>query len=68
MRDPARIPEILRILGQLWTQPGTDQLRLGQLIHCAAHLGGFGDDDLFYCEDGVILEGFNEMLKEDNDA
>lgn len=55
MRDPARIDAILRALRAAWeAQP---DLRLGQLVSNAAHVGGWRDPDVFHAEDDVLARG-----------
>ena len=39
-------------------------LRIGQLIVCAAKMGGWKDDDVFYCPDDVLFDGLKKMLGE----
>lgn len=56
MRDPERIPEMLRVLAAIWyTYP---DLRLGQLIVNACPAG---QDDPFYVEDDVLLDGLKKL-------
>lgn len=49
MRNPDRIPEILRVIGEVWAR--NPDLRLGQLMVNVA-----GKTDPFYLEDDVLLE------------
>ena len=52
LRDPARIPEVLRLLEQAWLkQP---HLRLGQLLLNHTPLAS-PCPELFYVEDDVLL-------------
>lgn len=65
-RDPRRIPEILNLMGLVWVQPGREDLRACQLLANAAMLGGWkGGDDLFHCEDTVILAGLSQLAQGD---
>jgi uncharacterized protein YihD (DUF1040 family) len=59
-RDPARIPEILDMLGQVWTS--NPDLRLTQLIVNVAHLEE-PCPILYYKEDDVILDGLIQYQK-----
>ncbi len=40
------------------------QLRIGQIIVNAAHMGGWQSDDVFYCPDDSIRLGLSKWLKE----
>jgi len=50
MRDPKRIPEILKAIQDVWSKH--PQLRLGQLLSIAL---GTNPPDLFYIEDKDLL-------------
>lgn len=39
------------------------ELRVCQILSISANLAGWGNDDLFYCPDSVILKGF-EIFKQ----
>ena len=60
MRDPKRIPKILKEIEKIWvTQP---DLRLGQLLgNC------FGETELYYVEDGelpkILKEAYGKCTK-----
>lgn len=59
MRDPKRIPEVLKELGEFWKQ--VPDWRLGQVIsNFSRELRG--DTDPFYIEDTDLLE----LLKNKN--
>ena len=59
MRDPSRIPELLRIISKVWyTKP---DLRLGQLI-----LNGCPTDEgLYYMEDEDLLKNLKRVYEEE---
>ena len=59
MRDPNRIPELLRIISKVWyTNP---DLRLGQLI-----LNGCPTDaGLYYMEDEDLLKNLKRVYEEE---
>lgn len=40
------------------------ELRIGQIMTNAANKGGWSLSDLFYCPDGVILNGLDKLLFE----
>ena len=63
MRDPARIPEMIELLGELWRR-FPDQ-RLGQLVYNAARVHHPNVDDVFYIEDRSLMEGIARLLGED---
>ena len=56
MRDPARIPFILRDLGKLWAE--TPDLRLGQLI-----VNAVGRDP-FYIEDEKLVKAIETFVSQ----
>lgn len=63
MRDPARIDRILAKLGDLWHS--WPDGRLGQIVKCAATLGGARDDvDLWHVEEPVFEAGIDAMIAE----
>jgi uncharacterized protein YihD (DUF1040 family) len=64
MRDPNRIPEILNLLGQVWMI--NPDLRLGQIVDYAATLAGEKQDDHFYTEDTLIIEGLKIFIEQHN--
>ena len=55
VRDPNRIPQILKLIEELWSN--SPDLRLGQL------LSKFGQD-VFYLEDDNLLQLLKEELNE----
>jgi uncharacterized protein YihD (DUF1040 family) len=61
MRDPSRIPEVIKELQSLW-ELNTDW-RLGQLIaNAVREVNGFQDDcDPFYIEDDSMLKAFKNL-------
>ena len=59
-RDPARIPEVLEMLRQVWTS--NPDLRLSQLIVNVAQLEE-PCPSLYYKEDDVILDGLIQYQK-----
>jgi uncharacterized protein YihD (DUF1040 family) len=62
MRDPKRIPKILKRIEKIWKK--YPDLRLGQLIIDGTLLSG--EEDLFYIEDEKLiskLEKFEEKLE-----
>ena len=54
MRDPRRIEEILREIGEIWRKE--PDLRLGQLVVIGARPRE-PQPHIFYVEDEVLLEG-----------
>lgn len=48
-------PHILRTLCEIHQK--RQELRVCQIMSIAAHMGGWENDDLFYCPDAVILKG-----------
>jgi uncharacterized protein YihD (DUF1040 family) len=67
-RDPRRIPEILQLLGVVWTQYPRQDLRICQLLNHAAKVGGWkGGEDLFMCEDSIIIAGLSQLAQGDVD-
>lgn len=40
------------------------ELRVGQIIVCAAHKGGWTKDDVFYCPDDVLRSGLSKWVNE----
>lgn len=63
MRDPARIPEMLELLGELWKR-FPDQ-RLGQLVSNAARTQYPAIEDVFGIEDNCLKEGIARLLGDD---
>jgi hypothetical protein len=59
MRDPARIEAMLTLLGQVWRN--SPDLRLGQLVVCAAHPKQ-PCPEVFYIEDDRLAEGLRELM------
>ncbi len=57
MRDPDRIPAILRALEEVWR--ADPDLRLGQLLVNATNFSGrkVVCPEIFYAEDDVMLKG-----------
>jgi len=68
VRDPERIPRILRKLGELWLRPGWHDMRLGQLIANVQSMGMAGEDvtsrrgDVFAMEDDRFEEVLDDVL------
>ncbi len=62
MRDPDRIPEVLRMLETAWKQ--SPDLRLGQLIVCASTLGNKYSIDPFYIEDDAMVIGLTKFIEQ----
>ena len=61
MRDPARIDEILELLGKVWhAEP---DLRLGQLIYNVAREREPKLLDIFSIEDGTLRKGLMRQLE-----
>ena len=63
MRDPQRIPAILKILERVWgNEP---DLRLGQLIVTAANFSGrqVVCPEIFYLEDNDLLSGIEKLAQ-----
>ena len=58
MRDPKRIPEILQVLGEIWTK--YPDLRLGQIIDNAS-VESQSKAPVFYIEDDDLLEGLKSL-------
>jgi uncharacterized protein YihD (DUF1040 family) len=63
MRDPKRIPRMLKLLEVVWV--ANPDLRLTQLVSAAASLGGWSQADLFYCEDDATLAGLVQLCAGD---
>jgi hypothetical protein len=58
MRDPARIPKLLSLLGAYWQKSGNQDLRLGQI------LGNFhSSKDVYFLEDDVLIEILQRELE-----
>jgi uncharacterized protein YihD (DUF1040 family) len=51
MRDPARIPEILKLVEEAWVK--YPDLRLGQLL---GNLEAYLLENIYYVEDTIIAE------------
>ncbi len=62
MRDPDRIPEVLRMLETAWKQQ--PDMRLGQLVIAAASLGSKVDGDPFYTEEPAMMRGLARLIEE----
>lgn len=60
MRDPARIPQMLKALEEVWRSD--PDLRLGQLVVNATNFSGrkVVCPEVFYAEDDVLLAGLRE--------
>ena len=63
MRDPARIPEVLRRLGEVWAKH--PDLRLGQLIE-NAYAKDKGTTSLFYMEDERFIRMIEKLFSDEN--
>ncbi len=66
MRDPNRIPKVLKAIEQYWEKH--PDLRLGQLLSNAnsthrARQGLPHSDDVFYLEDDDLLPVLNEQIQ-----
>ena len=59
MRDPKRIPKILKRLEKIWLQH--PDLRLGQ-IFCIVKSISF--TDIFYVEDEILIDKIEFLLKQ----
>ena len=57
MRDPARIPEVLKALQEAWEQE--PDWRLGQLVFNIARSAGHRDS--YYIEDDKLVESLKEF-------
>jgi hypothetical protein len=57
MRDPERIPVILKALEEVWR--ASQDLRLGQLLVTATNFSGRKTEcpEIFYAEDDAMLKG-----------
>jgi hypothetical protein len=67
MRDPNRIPEILKALEELWRM--SPDLRLGQLLVTATNKSGRNVvcPEIFYAEDDELLKGieaYRDLLRQ----
>lgn len=58
MRNPARIEEMLRELGETWNRH--PDLRLGQLLYSISRTGA-DVGDIFYIEDDILLDKVREF-------
>lgn len=60
MRDPARIPQMLKALEEVWR--ADPDLRLGQLLVNATNFSGRRVlcPEIFYAEDDVLLAGIHD--------
>ena len=38
------------------------EMRIGQLIYCAAAKAGWNNDDVFYLPDEMLMRGLQEMM------
>lgn len=62
MRDPEWIEEILNDLRSAWLN--FPDMRLTQLVSCAAHIvSKSDDDDPFFIEDDRMREGFEVLQR-----
>ena len=61
MRDINRIEPMLELVRQLWI--AYPDWRLGLLVHNAAAITGWGNNDVFYIEDDQLADGI-KYLKE----
>ena len=61
MRDANRIEPMLELVRKLWI--AYPDMRLGQLVHNAAAITGWGNKDIFYIEDDQLADGI-KYLKE----
>jgi len=61
MRDPARIDELLQLLGDVWRR--NPDLRLGQLVFIAGSMQQPDIVDGFYIEDEDMREGLIAYLR-----
>lgn len=58
MRDPNRIDDVLKQLGDIWKQ--VPDWRLGQLF---CNLQRYEDSDLFFYEDQNLIDAFKSYFK-----
>lgn len=62
MRDPARIEEVIKDIRAAWQN--FPEMRLAQLVSCAAHLvSETDDDDPFFMEDNLLQEGLRVLAR-----
>ncbi len=61
MRNPNRIPKILKELEDFWM--AYPDLRLGQIIENVKPLTKYKDSDTFFMEDDEFLRGLEELRK-----
>ena len=61
MRDINRIEPMLELVRELWI--ACPDMRLGQLVHNAAAITGWGNNDIFHIEDDQLTHGI-KLLKE----
>ena len=59
MRDPKRIPEILKMIQMLWEK--NPELRLCQLLYAVIRTPN-NQGDLFYYEDDLLLEDLEAFI------
>ena len=64
MRDPKRIPEILKLLQECWEN--VPDWRFGQLIENLKRY--IGSTDLFYIEDDRFVQYLKEFFQVDEEA
>ena len=62
MRNPERIPEVLRMLETAWKQ--SPDMRLGQIICSAGTLGDKYSVDPFYIEDDLMVIGLAKLIEQ----
>jgi uncharacterized protein YihD (DUF1040 family) len=60
VRDPKRIPEILKKIQEIWEQQ--PDLRLGQLLQIVS-MGNRNQHDMFYYEDDALLKDLEAFTK-----
>lgn len=61
MRDPKRIPRVLKTLGEAWKK--CPELRLGQLLVNLATISQISGPDIFYVEDENLEQVLNKFIK-----
>lgn len=62
MRDPNRIPKVLKTLERIWKQ--YPDLRLGQLLENSTIQAGKSDHCLFYIEDEELVSVLSKFVIE----
>jgi uncharacterized protein YihD (DUF1040 family) len=61
MRDPARINDIVELLGEVWRHE--PDLRLGQLVFNAARIRSPNIEDIYSIEDSELKKGLSRYLE-----